>query len=253
EALLSGAAAGLLVDLSLYPLDTLKTRAQSSAGFWSSGGLRGLFQGVSVVSLLSMPGAAVFFVTYDTGKRRRLPVPVAACLGEAAACLVRVPCEVVKQRAQTDRLGRRPYRIFADCLREEGPAGLYRGFRSTIIRELPFASLQFPLWEALKALAGPGWADKPATSAASGFAAGGLAAFLTTPLDVAKTRIMLASSHDRLASGSVLAALSTVHSERGLPGLFAGAAPRTAMIAIGGAVFLGVYDTVRLLLSRLAS
>uniref|UniRef100_A0A1I8IAL8 Solute carrier family 25 member 26 n=1 Tax=Macrostomum lignano TaxID=282301 RepID=A0A1I8IAL8_9PLAT len=184
----------------------------SSAGFWSSGGLRGLFQGVSVVSLLSMPGAAVFFVTYDTGKRRRLPVPVAACLGEAAACLVRVPCEVVKQRAQTDRLGRRPYRIFADCLREEGPAGLYRGFRSTIIRELPFASLQFPLWEALKALAGPGWADKPATSAASG--------------------------HDRLASGSVLAALSTVHSERGLPGLFAGAAPRTAMIAIAAPCFL---------------
>ncbi|KAG8419319.1 S-adenosylmethionine transporter [Metarhizium acridum] len=34
SALLAGALAGTTVDLSLFPLDTLKTRLQSSAGFF---------------------------------------------------------------------------------------------------------------------------------------------------------------------------------------------------------------------------
>jgi solute carrier family 25 S-adenosylmethionine transporter 26 len=37
---LSGATAGLAVDLSLYPIDTLKTRLQSQQGFYAAGGFR---------------------------------------------------------------------------------------------------------------------------------------------------------------------------------------------------------------------
>src|SRR5947207_14294203 len=69
QSLLAGALAGTTVDLSLYPLDTLKTRLQSSSGFFASGGLRGVYRGVGSALVGSAPGAALFFVTYDGVKR----------------------------------------------------------------------------------------------------------------------------------------------------------------------------------------
>lgn len=33
----------------------------------------------------------------------------------------------------------------------EGFVGLYRGFRTTVLREIPFVLIQFPIWEWLKA------------------------------------------------------------------------------------------------------
>lgn len=85
-ALFSGAAAGFSVDVALFPLgnnmsffffvslslftfiDTLKTRLQSASGFWSSGGFRGIYKGLSAAAIGSAPGAALFFSTYEMNK-----------------------------------------------------------------------------------------------------------------------------------------------------------------------------------------
>ena len=130
--------------------------------------------------------------------------------------------------------------------RSEGVSGLFRGYTTTVIRDLPFSLLQMPLWEYLKKT----WAQKqnkdkvtPLESAFCGSIAGGFSAVVTTPLDVAKTRIMLAESGSDLAKKeSALYALKVVHSENGIKGLFAGITPRVAWISIGGALFLGIYD-----------
>lgn len=77
-------------------------------------------------------------------------------------------------------------------LAAEGVRGLYRGFGGTILREIPFTCLQFPVYEYLKqSMAGvgePTWWQ----AASAGSIAGSFAAAVTTPLDVIKTRIMLA-------------------------------------------------------------
>jgi solute carrier family 25 S-adenosylmethionine transporter 26 len=39
-----------------FPLDTIKTRVQSSQGFWTSGGFKGVYRGVGSVGLGSAPG-----------------------------------------------------------------------------------------------------------------------------------------------------------------------------------------------------
>lgn len=52
----SGALAGLAVDLSLFPLDTIKTRLQSEAGFLAAGGFRGVYAGIGSVAIGSAPG-----------------------------------------------------------------------------------------------------------------------------------------------------------------------------------------------------
>ena len=57
--------AGLSVDVSLFPLDTLKTRLQAPGGFIKAGGFSGVYNGLFSAAAGSMPGAALFFCTYD--------------------------------------------------------------------------------------------------------------------------------------------------------------------------------------------
>eukprot|EP01052_Picozoa_sp_SAG31_P037000 SAG31_NODE_4702_length_3022_cov_6.121108_2_plen_129_part_00 len=104
-------AAGLSVDVALFPIDTLKTRLQAPQGFVKAGGFRGIYDGLGAAAAGSMPGAALFFCTYDTtrhmlgsrhadGKATAFDAVLAASVGEVAACLVRVPTENVKQKIQ---------------------------------------------------------------------------------------------------------------------------------------------------------
>ena len=60
SSLLAGAAAGMSVDIALYPIDTLKTRAQSVEGFWKAGGFTGVYRGLSAAVVGSAPGAALW-------------------------------------------------------------------------------------------------------------------------------------------------------------------------------------------------
>ena len=257
-ALCAGAAAGLSVDLLLFPIDTIKTRFQTEAGFWRSGGFRKIYSGLGSTAVGSMPGAALFFCTYESMKHaltHNSPSPTilalthmtSASCAEVAACLVRVPTEVIKQRSQATN--QRSASVFTQTVRSEGLRGLYRGYTSTVLREIPFSLIQFPIWEALK-LSWSRQQQRPLEawqSGVCGAVAGAVAAGLTTPLDVAKTRIMLASRGSDVARGSIVFALRDVFASQGVAGLFAGVAPRVVWISIGGCIFLGVYDKVRLL------
>ena len=170
-----------------------------------------------------------------------------------------VPC--LFQRRQADAGGRSSLQIVRATLKSEGVrAGLYRGFGSTVLREVPFSVIQFPLWEFFKAAAaatttppgGEATEVSPAVSALCGSAAGAVAAAATTPLDVAKTRIMLAEGGSEMARrASALHAFKCVWQEGGVGGLFAGLLPRTLLISVGGAVFFGVYEEARLFFGNL--
>ncbi|XP_064450058.1 mitochondrial S-adenosylmethionine carrier protein isoform X1 [Mirounga angustirostris] len=160
-SLVAGGVAGVAVDLILFPLDTIKTRLQSPQGFNKAGGFRGIYAGVPSAAIGSFPNAAAFFITYEYVKwlwhtdssSYLMPVKhmLAASAGEVVACLIRVPSEVVKQRAQVSASSR-TFQIFSNILYTEGIQGLYRGYKSTVLREIPFSLVQFPLWESLKAL-----------------------------------------------------------------------------------------------------
>ncbi|KPP69836.1 hypothetical protein Z043_111379 [Scleropages formosus] len=144
-SLVAGGCAGMCVDLTLFPLDTIKTRLQSQRGFSKAGGFRGIYAGVPSAAVGSFPNAAAFFVTYEATKSllrfsadpRIAPLAhmIAASLGEIVACLIRVPTEVVKQRAQAS-LSSSTLQVLLGTLREEGLRGLYRGYQSTVLREV---------------------------------------------------------------------------------------------------------------------
>lgn len=257
SSLMAGGFAGTAVDVSLYPLDTLKTRLQSADGFFTSGGFRGLYRGLSVVTIASAPGAALFFASYDMSKTQlfqsswsRSVSPtaihvVAASIGEVAACLVRVPTEMIKQRLQTG-VHRTTTHAIQSLVRAQGLSGLYTGYGSMLAREIPFAAIQFPLWETLKRR----WAERtceetvgPVQGAICGSMAGSVAAALTTPLDVIKTRLMLGRDrHGRVVYTTPWNTCRRILQEEGPAKLWSGIGPRTAWIGLGGFIFFGVYE-----------
>jgi solute carrier family 25 S-adenosylmethionine transporter 26 len=114
------------------------------------------------------------------------------------------------------------------------------------MREIPFTSLQFPLYEFLKYRLSKHLDRKPLyahEAAVCGSIAGGTAAALTTPLDVLKTRVMLdLRDPSKQQVPSLPMRLRQIYVQEGAKALFAGVVPRTMWISAGGAVFLGVYE-----------
>ncbi|KKY27710.1 putative mitochondrial carrier protein [Phaeomoniella chlamydospora] len=287
RSLLSGALAGLTVDVSLFPIDTIKTRLQSaisgkpapkpSQSLSPAIFFRRLYAGLPSTLLGSAPSAASFFVVYDHFKTTLTPLcpntpslahMTASSLGEIAACAIRVPTEVIKQRAQAGLFGGSSLAALQDILSlRHSPSGggfslvireLYRGSTITILREIPFTMIQFSIWESLKRSyslrqyhQNPSSRLSPTESTAResalfGSLAGAIAAGLTTPLDVLKTRIMIdrkqAGQGESNARKGVFQLLSQIHREEGPRGFFRGFGPRVMWISIGGAVFLGTYQ-----------
>lgn len=264
-SLLAGGVAGTAVDLILFPLDTVKTRLQSAEGFVKAGGFRGIYSGIASAASGSAPAAATFFCTYELTKNVLKPRTsskmfpfvhmFAATLGEVVSLFVRNPFEVVKQRAQA-YTHMNSVQALKYTLVQEGVRGLYRGYWNTLMREIPFALIQYPLWELFKSVwqweqGYPVWAWQ---SSICGAISGGFAAAVTTPLDVAKTRVMLAPKNSLYTQASVTQVIILIKSQEGLSGLFAGVTMRTTWISLGGAVFFGFYEKAKqVLLNKLES
>jgi solute carrier family 25 (mitochondrial S-adenosylmethionine transporter), member 26 len=287
SSLVAGALAGLTVDFSLYPIDTIKTRLQSNLSTTTTtttttnvlprhtltGTLRSIYAGLPSAMFGAMPSAASFFVVYDgvkttfitpsmTSSQQAYVHIVASSLGEVAACAIRVPTEVVKQRAQAGLFDGKSLLAFKDILALRSTHGaatmireLYRGGGVTIMREIPFTIVQFCLWEYSKSSystiktqrhgreAGLVTAGE---SAAFGSMSGAVAAGLTTPLDVLKTRIMLERRKEGQADArkGPISMLREIHAQEGARGFFRGFVPRVGWISTGGAIFLGTYQWV---------
>lgn len=170
----------------------------------------------------------------------------AASLGEIAACAIRVPTEVVKQRAQAVEY-KSSMEALQAILKQRSTVGLpgvfrelYRGWGITVMREVPFTVIQFPLWEAMKSWQRQNTGKDNVTaveSAVAGSLSGAVAAGVTTPLDVLKTRLMLEKERTTLAK-----VFAHVMRTSGPRGLLAGMGPRIMWISAGGAIFLGSYQ-----------
>jgi len=58
----AGGAAGLVVDMTLYPVDTIKTRLQSQQKFLKAGGFKSLYKGVGPAAAGSVPSGIIEFI-----------------------------------------------------------------------------------------------------------------------------------------------------------------------------------------------
>ena len=164
------------------------------------------------------------------------------------------------------------------------PVQLWRGYTALAGRNLPFTAVQFPMFEHLRAtvhayrkrkgLYTGSMLEAGLVTAASAGAAGSVAAVITTPIDVVKTRIMLSAGGEseegrqardkavqevraqggeieklkrtaKVSDPGALAIAKEVVRSEGARGLFRGGALRGIWTALGSGLYLGVYESGR--------
>jgi solute carrier family 25 S-adenosylmethionine transporter 26 len=130
--------------------------------------------------------------------------------------------------------------------REGIAGGLFAGFGSFLLRDLPFDAIEFTSYEQIKlAWSSVGGHEiKQHESAVVGAVAGMLAGAVTTPLDVVKTRLMTQggmSGDTRYYKGVTDCVTRTV-AEEGWIALLKGIGPRVTFIGLGGGVFFFVWE-----------
>lgn len=192
-----------------------------------------------------------------------------------ASCLVLAPAEVIKQNAQMLRssapgaassASSTSLRAFRQLASTGVGMRLFSGYTALVARNLPFTALQFPMFEHLRARL---WASRMKgrvherrglletglVSGGSAGSAGAVAAFLTTPSDVVKTRMMLAAGSDQdkgkqNPKKGAWTVTQEVYRQKGVPGLFRGGLFRSAWTALGSGLYLGTYDVAKVWLGR---
>ena len=125
-------------------------------------------------------------------------------------------------------------------LKNEGPKGFYRGWCSTLVRDIPFSFIYFPLYANLKNTKPFGYGQDFKGNLAAGMIAGAVAGALSTPTDVIKTRLQ------DLPPGETMSWLKcvklTYQNEGGLKPFFKGTGPRMVCIGSLFAVAQGFYE-----------
>ncbi|KAF8025004.1 hypothetical protein BT93_F1993 [Corymbia citriodora subsp. variegata] len=195
EGVVAGGTAGVVVEAALYPIDTIKTRLQAAHG----GGkiiLKGLYSGLAGNLAGVLLASAIFIGVYEPEKQKLLrtfPENLSALAHLTAGAVGGLASSlVVKQRMQTLEFASAPSTVCLIIARE-GFKGLYAGYGSFLLRDLPFDAIQFCIYEQLRIgyriVARRELRDHE--NAMIGAFAGAITGAMTTPLDVIKTRLMI--------------------------------------------------------------
>ncbi|KAL2011669.1 hypothetical protein VTN00DRAFT_4387 [Thermoascus crustaceus] len=239
-----------------------------------------------------------------------LPTPVihgiASSIAESVSCFILTPAEVLKQNAQmiTARSpGTRGQSATLSVLSQfrRHPTRLWSGYTALVARNLPFTGIHFPIFEYLRghmidwrreykarAAAAAGASvnqqeqsgssdadqlvERAGITAVAAGMAGSVAAVVTTPIDVVKTRIMLSAGEgspqqqqkqqqqQQKPSPSTVkrdarkpgawAVGRDIYYREGIKGLFSGGALRAGWTAIGLGLYLGAYEGGRFYLEN---
>lgn len=278
----AGSCAGITEHVAMYPLDTVKTRLQTSSGsvgvretvqavLREQRGAMGLWRGASIIGIGCIPAHVSLFSTYEycklllmDGSSGSQPTRAALCgaAGTVMHDIVLTPIDVVKQRLQ---LG--AYAGTKDCitstLRREGVRAFYISLPATLAMNVPYTGLLVASNEMLKNLCnvgGAGSGDDASLANAPWYfftagVSGAFAGALTLPFDVVKTRLQTQKGGPAVTSDvrrydGFVSTVRRIHLEEGYLGFFRGFVPRIALAMPSAAMCWGTYETVRISLRR---
>jgi len=252
--MVAGSIAGVTEHTIMYPMDTLKTHVQCDRcgkvaksgvslirencmhAFKSlvrNEGFFRLWRGVSTMFIGCIPAHAAYFSIYEqtklyfhvgiTNKEHPLGAATAGILATLSHDMVMAPCDTIKQRLQ---LGfyKGPLHCVKKMIRTEGLRSLFVSLPTTLSMNLPYGAVMVTCNEKLKSLLlNTPLSDSKtgkhtiATYLAAGSGAGAIAALVTTPLDMIKTRLQTQTLPPIQRSSS-----SGVHLNGGLNTAFGG-------------------------------
>ncbi|XP_023579716.1 mitochondrial glutamate carrier 2 isoform X2 [Octodon degus] len=251
-------------------------------------GFLGMYRGAAVNLSLVTPEKAIklaandFFrdLLMEDGRQRNLKMEMLAGCG-AGMCQVVVTCPMEMLKIQLQDAGRvagcpqglaaepassRSYStgsapahkrpsatlIAWELLRAQGLAGLYKGLGATVLRDIPFSIIYFPLFANLNNLGVSEHTGKASFvhSFGAGCVAGSVAAVAVTPLDVLKTRIQtLKKGLGEESYSGVLDCARKLWTREGPAAFMKGAGCRALVVAplfgiAQGIYFLGIGERI---------
>ena len=247
--------------------------------------MQGLWRGTIPGQLLTIPYTAVQFMTLQHCKRiaseHGLAVHpstsfISGALAGAAGTIASYPFDLLR----TTLAAQGEPKVYAGMVeaargivKDHGIKGLYRGMGITVLEIMPYAALQFGLYDVFNTMAenmrkkrrNPSKDGQPLPpsslqSFACGLAAGTLAKLGTHPLDVVKKRFQVAGLQRSARYGervsesmaaSFLLCLEGIAKKEGLSGFYKGAMPSLLKAAPSAAVTFACYDLfLRMLIAR---
>jgi len=218
-------------------------------------GMSSLYQGVGSAAFGAGLALGTYFWFYNSAKRvlethaadapPSLTAFIAGAVGAVGSSFVKVPAAVCIRSVQA---GVYPNGVtaFGRILKVTGPRGLYTGYLPTVIEDVPDMAFKFASYETLGSIyyRAVGKARAEANRIDDlivGGAAGSIAAALTTPVDVIKTRMMC----DAASRPTIFSAARAVAAEGRIGAWFAGVGPRSLSSGINSAVFFMFLESLR--------
>lgn len=261
---ISGTAAGIGGTIIGFPLDSIKTRMQTSSSskfstvsssvstIWSKEGIFGFYRGVlSPLCALTLLNS-INFTLYAFFKESIPPVipfnvyngmipTIAGMCGGPFASIISTPFEFLKTNMQVNskELGNSTPIATYRIIKSYGPQILFRGHLVNTLRECIFLGTYFGVYENLKVTFQTYFSETLAIPL-SGGAAGGVGWFISFPLDSIKGRIQ---SYDlKSQPPSSIQTLKNIVHERGLIGMYRGLGPSLARAFIVSSSRFSIYE-----------
>jgi solute carrier family 25, member 39/40 len=201
---------------------------------------------LSNIRAMAVPANVIYFVGYDT-LRHNLPAAlpqiiaplVAGTFARTFAVIAIGPIELFRTRLQAyhPTENRSSFRSvmsgISSLVREQGFRSLWRGLDLTLWRDVPFSGIYWMGYETLRlrflkyeVFRRGGERGFFAAAFLSGWLSGTIAAFITQPFDVSKTRRQV-----HTGDSSTVRLMGEIWREEGLRGLWKGFVPRMLKVA----------------------
>uniref|UniRef100_A0A1A8I8N4 Mitochondrial glutathione transporter SLC25A39 n=1 Tax=Nothobranchius kuhntae TaxID=321403 RepID=A0A1A8I8N4_NOTKU len=216
---------------------------------------------VCVYRVMAVPATIIYFTCYDQLRDfmwfglgfqgSHIPL-LAGGLARLGAVTVISPLELVRTKMQSRKL---TYKQLWVCIHsavaQDGLLSLWRGWGPTVLRDVPFSALYWFNYELVKTKLCEEYQMPQANfsiSFSAGAVSGAIAAVLTLPFDVVKTRRQIQLGEIDALAVSLKKTTSTWHimkgiwAELGYRGLFAGFMPRVIKVAPACAVMISSYE-----------
>lgn len=222
-------------------------------------GITSLWSGLRPALAMSVPATVLYMMAYEE-LRRKLHASsnatvsawaplLAGTSARAIAAAAVAPIELIRTQMQSG-IWERGLGLIGGLRRTtavHGVGGLYRGLVPTLFRDIPFSGLYWTLYESTKARVERAEVTPFVASFLSGASAGMVAACVTTPFDVVKTRMQIAiySYNPATSAEAPLGPVETLRSiirTEGASALASGMGARITKVAPACAIMISSYE-----------
>jgi solute carrier family 25 S-adenosylmethionine transporter 26 len=239
---LAGGVSRSVAQMSLYPIDAMRTLAQTRDGrTLRDVGARALLRGCTTTSVFALLMGSIQFAIFDACRDTVGPL-LASAAGAVSSCVISVPQEVIKQRLVT---GIYPSfrKAVSAIYSTEGVRGFYNSWGPTMARNVPFVMTVFlsqdlfTRWR-LKRLNDGRDELSLSEHMIFGMSSALIGVLVTHPADVIKTRMMTQATSAQLPYTSAVNCFATMMKKEGPLALLSGVRQRCAYICLlWGATF----------------